>query len=111
MKLAGHGSTAERLASVAELNLPRVESFTSVDRLQTDLTACFGDPVSRPVVAQPRIWRVVFEHRVDYQLAHDCLLFVVDTLDQIAAIRTGCATQFPIEVVPNHASFAAVNAR
>ena len=62
MKLAGHGSTALNLASVAELNLPRVdESFTSVERLQTDLTACFGDPVSRPVVAQPRIWRVVFD--------------------------------------------------
>ena len=58
MKLAGHGSTAERLASVAELRIPRVESFTSVERLQTDLTACFGDPVSRPVVARPRIWRV-----------------------------------------------------
>ena len=61
MKLAGHGSTAEHLASVAELNLPRVESFMSVERLQTDLTARFGDPVSRPVVAQPRIWRVAFD--------------------------------------------------
>ena len=60
MKLAGHGSTAGRLASVAELNLPRVESFTSVERLQTDLTACFGDPVSRPVGAA-RIWRVAFD--------------------------------------------------
>ncbi len=29
------------------------------------------------------IWRVVYEHNVDFVLAHECLLFTMNTLDQI----------------------------
>lgn len=35
------------------------------------------------------IWRVVYEHNVDFLLAHDCLLFVIEKLDQILNIRSG----------------------
>ncbi|KAI0368417.1 hypothetical protein BV20DRAFT_462175 [Pilatotrama ljubarskyi] len=30
------------------------------------------------------IWSIVYEHHVDFMLAHRCLLFVVNVLDQIA---------------------------
>lgn len=29
------------------------------------------------------IWTVVYEHNVDFVLAHECLLFTMNTLDQI----------------------------
>ena len=29
------------------------------------------------------IWRLVYEHNVDFMLAHRCLIFTVNTLDQI----------------------------
>ena len=35
------------------------------------------------------IWVVVYEHQVDFELAHDCLLFVIEKLDQIANLRSG----------------------
>lgn len=33
------------------------------------------------------IWRIVYEHNVDFMLAHRCLLFTVTTLDQIGHTR------------------------
>ena len=102
------GKKAELNALLEELNKDIKRSFVTEGSSRVEL---LNESVLSLADWLNDIWRVVFEHRVDYQLAHDCLLFVVDTLDQIAAIRTGCAAQFPIEVVSNHASFAAVNAR
>ncbi|EKM58938.1 uncharacterized protein PHACADRAFT_85922, partial [Phanerochaete carnosa HHB-10118-sp] len=36
------------------------------------------------------VWVVVYEHNVDFDLAHDCLLFVSSTLDQLENVRMGC---------------------
>jgi hypothetical protein len=36
------------------------------------------------------IWSVVYEHHVEFALAHSCLLFVSATLDRLDNIRMGC---------------------
>ncbi|KAI0771684.1 hypothetical protein BD413DRAFT_693192 [Trametes elegans] len=46
------------------------------------------------------IWRIVYEHNVDYMLAHRCLLFVVNVLDQIAHGRASCRCAFTTMYVP-----------
>ena len=33
------------------------------------------------------IWRLVYEHNVDFMLAHRCLIFTVNTLDQVGHTR------------------------
>ena len=34
------------------------------------------------------IWKIVYEHNVDFMLAHRCLLFTVNTLDQVGHGRS-----------------------
>ena len=36
------------------------------------------------------IWSVVYEHKVDFTKAHECLLFVSATLERLDTIRMGC---------------------
>lgn len=45
--------------------------------------------VSSLAVWLPDIWRVAYEHNVNFVLVHDCLLFVSSTLDKLASIRMG----------------------
>lgn len=40
------------------------------------------------------VWVVVYEHNVDFCLAHDCLLFVSSTLDRLENVRMGYASYF-----------------
>ncbi|TFK83254.1 hypothetical protein K466DRAFT_589876 [Polyporus arcularius HHB13444] len=46
------------------------------------------------------IWRVVYEHNVDFALAHECLLFTMNTLDQIGHGRASCRCAFTSMYVP-----------
>ncbi|EGO01413.1 hypothetical protein SERLA73DRAFT_85050 [Serpula lacrymans var. lacrymans S7.3] len=46
------------------------------------------------------IWQVVYEFRTNYSLAHTCLLFASDVLENIANARTGCKCSFMHLFVP-----------
>ncbi|KAM5540733.1 hypothetical protein V8D89_005764 [Ganoderma adspersum] len=47
------------------------------------------------------IWRVVYEHNVDFLLAHKCLIFTVNTIDQIGHGRpSSCRCAFTNMYVP-----------
>ncbi|KAH9887674.1 hypothetical protein C8Q73DRAFT_839406 [Cubamyces lactineus] len=46
------------------------------------------------------IWRLVYEHNVDFTRAHRCLLFAVNVLDQIAHGRARCRCAFTNMYVP-----------
>ncbi|KAI9059066.1 hypothetical protein FKP32DRAFT_1596723 [Trametes sanguinea] len=46
------------------------------------------------------LWRLVYEHNVDFLLVHRCLLFVVNVLDQIAHGRARCRCAFTSMYVP-----------
>ncbi|KAI0751841.1 hypothetical protein C8Q80DRAFT_1159709 [Daedaleopsis nitida] len=46
------------------------------------------------------IWRMVYEHNVNFMLAHRCLLFTVTTLDQIGHGRASCRCAFTNLYVP-----------
>ncbi|KAH9936825.1 uncharacterized protein BXZ73DRAFT_89313 [Epithele typhae] len=46
------------------------------------------------------IWRVVYEHNVDFMLAHRCLLFTVNTLYQVGHGRASCRCAFSSMYVP-----------
>ncbi|KAI0637522.1 hypothetical protein C8Q77DRAFT_1086479 [Trametes polyzona] len=46
------------------------------------------------------IWSIVYEHNVDFMLAHRCLIFIVNVLDQIAHGRASCRCAFTSMYVP-----------
>ncbi|KAI8984817.1 hypothetical protein BD414DRAFT_489320 [Trametes punicea] len=46
------------------------------------------------------LWRLVYEHSVDFLLVHRCLLFVVNVLDQVAHGRARCRCAFTSMYVP-----------
>ncbi|KAH7922878.1 hypothetical protein BV22DRAFT_1037002 [Leucogyrophana mollusca] len=46
------------------------------------------------------IWKVVYEYGTNFTLAHSCLLFASDVLDNIANARVGCKCSFINMFVP-----------
>ncbi|KAI0352481.1 hypothetical protein OH77DRAFT_1513254 [Trametes cingulata] len=46
------------------------------------------------------IWSLVYEHNVDFMLAHRCLHFIVNVLDQVAHGRASCRCAFSGMYVP-----------
>ncbi|TBU57836.1 hypothetical protein BD310DRAFT_959316 [Dichomitus squalens] len=46
------------------------------------------------------IWRVVYEHNVDFMLAHRCLVFTMNTIDQIGHARASCRCALTSMYVP-----------
>ncbi|KAI0640590.1 hypothetical protein C8Q79DRAFT_995423 [Trametes meyenii] len=46
------------------------------------------------------LWRIVYEHNVDFMMVHQCLLFIVNALDQVAHGRASCRCAFTNMYVP-----------
>ncbi|KAF9224582.1 hypothetical protein BS17DRAFT_829314 [Gyrodon lividus] len=46
------------------------------------------------------IWKVVYEYRTNFRMAHACLLFACDALDQIANVCGGCKCSYASTFIP-----------
>ncbi|KAF8838669.1 hypothetical protein BDN67DRAFT_67338 [Paxillus ammoniavirescens] len=46
------------------------------------------------------VWKVIYEYRTNFKLAHGCLLFACDALDQIGSVCGGCKCSYANMFVP-----------
>ncbi|KAF9236903.1 hypothetical protein BU15DRAFT_63625 [Melanogaster broomeanus] len=46
------------------------------------------------------IWKVVYEYRTNFRMAHACLLFACDAMDQIGNVCGGCKCSYATMFVP-----------
>ena len=85
---------------VLDLRAKKAELNAMLEELAKDIKRAFvtegsskvellNESVSSLALWLNDIWSVVYEHKVDYVLAHECMLFVIHTLEKIANVRTG----------------------
>lgn len=91
---------------VLDLRAKKVELSVMLDELSRDIKRAFvmEGPASRFELLTESvaslaswlgdIWTVSYEHQIDFKLAHDCLLFVDQTLERIANIRAGSVISY-----------------
>ncbi|KZT74613.1 hypothetical protein DAEQUDRAFT_753988 [Daedalea quercina L-15889] len=90
---------------VLDLRAKRLEVNALLDELHRDSKRSFVKERSmkRELISETvdsltnwlsDIWRVVYEHNVEFMHAHKCLLFIAGTLDHMISGRTSCKCAF-----------------
>ena len=84
---------------ILDLKAKKADINFLMDQLSKDSKeSCVTDTSNRPGILDEitssltdwlnDIWSVVYEHSVNFSLAHECLLFVCDTLNRLDNVRS-----------------------
>ncbi|KAH7881845.1 hypothetical protein F5I97DRAFT_1939714 [Phlebopus sp. FC_14] len=88
---------AEICSLLAELSRDAKRSFVKERSRKEELLSEVVDSLTRWL---NDVWKVVYEFRTNYKLAHACLLFASDTLEQIANVCGICKCSYANMPIP-----------
>ncbi|KAI0689093.1 hypothetical protein BC835DRAFT_276645 [Cytidiella melzeri] len=86
---------------VLDLKAKKLEVNLLLEELEKDSKRAFVmDKSSKPEILSEilnsctdwlnDVWSMAYEHNVNYELVHECLLFICDTLTRLASVRSCC---------------------